>query len=172
LPPPAPPWCRSASSGWSKGPDQRSAGQTFSCSNGAAVLRGMRRGGASVPKLSISSRVGVNCSDPCPSPALILRPANLDRPSISVIGCRRPFARTAAHGALRPRVCWRLRRKAHRPDVRQGKLKASPSHNCVAHPVRANRHFNSCVYLVPLLQYDLPLLACPVRIAAADIVSQ
>ena len=51
------------------------------------------------------SRVGLNCSDLYP--ALILRTANLDRASIGVIGCRRPFARTAAHCALRPRVHWR-----------------------------------------------------------------
>jgi hypothetical protein len=57
--------------------------------------------------------------------------ANLDRPSISVIGCRRPSARTAAHCALRPRVCWRLRRKAHRLDVRQGQ-KFKPHHHATA----------------------------------------
>jgi len=51
------------------------------------------------------SRVGLNCSDLYP--ALILRTANLDRASIGVIGCRRSFARTAAHCALRPRVHWR-----------------------------------------------------------------
>jgi hypothetical protein len=51
------------------------------------------------------ARVGLNCSDLYP--ALILRTANLDRASIGVIGCRRPFARTAAHCALRPRVHWR-----------------------------------------------------------------
>jgi hypothetical protein len=62
---------------------------------------------------------------------LILRTANLDRPSISVIGCRRPFARTAAHCALRPKVCWRLRRKAHRLDVRQGQ-KFKPHHHATA----------------------------------------
>jgi hypothetical protein len=55
----------------------------------------------------ISSRVGLNCSDPPLYAALILRPANLDRASIGVIGCRRPLARTAAHCALRPRVHWR-----------------------------------------------------------------
>ena len=53
------------------------------------------------------SRVGLNCSNPPLYAALILRPANLDQPTISVIGCRRPFARTAAHCALRPRVHWR-----------------------------------------------------------------
>ena len=55
----------------------------------------------------ISIRVGLNRFDPSLHLVLIWHPANLDRASIGVIGCRRPFARTAAHCALHSQVRWR-----------------------------------------------------------------
>jgi hypothetical protein len=39
-------------------------------------------------------------------------------------------------------------------------------------PIGASGNFNSSFYLVQLLRYDLPMLVCPVRIAASDIVNQ
>ena len=45
---------------------------------------------------TVSIRLPLISRSSVADPALILRAANLDRLSISVIGCRRPLARTAA----------------------------------------------------------------------------
>jgi hypothetical protein len=89
------------------------------------------------------------------SVASFFGPANVDRPSLSVIGCGRPFDRTAAHCTLRLKACWRLRRKAYRLDARQSQTpRVRPVRNAASNVVTQRRAFSATE--TPWGGHDLP----------------
>jgi hypothetical protein len=118
----------------------------------------------------ISTRVGLTRSDPSLHPVLILRPANLDRANIGVIGCRRPFARTAAHCACtREFAGGSTARLISLTPVMVKSLSLTITRRRGT-PIEVHGQLQFVFLVAAAVRFAH--LACPARIAASDIVNQ